>query len=180
MLKRQLQGELDGARMISRPGTEPPGRTVKSDTRIAEARITPIALADPPPLNNATCHQPNALRAIIEIETEGGIIGLGESFGTKTVLDGCGRPCRVAGRTSSSREPGADGRPSIISERSLCLRIDPGRLRSMGRVLPLGPVQCRRFRLNHRKRAPPQSSGSLRTSPRSATKTLRCTRQLPS
>lgn len=60
-----------------------------SDTRIAEVRVTPIAFADPPLLNNAGCHQPYALRSIIEIETEGGIIGLGESYGSKTVLNGC-------------------------------------------------------------------------------------------
>ncbi len=59
------------------------------DTRIAEARITPIAFVDPPLLNNAGCHQPYALRSIIEIETEGGIIGLGESYGSTMVLDGC-------------------------------------------------------------------------------------------
>ncbi len=60
-----------------------------SDTRIAEARVTPIAFADPPLLNNAGCHQPYALRSIIEVETESGIIGLGESYGSTAVLDGC-------------------------------------------------------------------------------------------
>lgn len=59
-----------------------------SDTRIADVRITPIAFYDPPLLNNAGCHQPFALRSIIEVETEGGVIGLGESYGTKPVLDG--------------------------------------------------------------------------------------------
>lgn len=59
-----------------------------SDTRIAELRVTPIAFYDPPLLNNAGCHQPFALRSIIEVETEDGVIGLGESYGTKPVLDG--------------------------------------------------------------------------------------------
>lgn len=59
-----------------------------SDTRIADLRVTPIAFADPPLLNNAGCHQPVALRSIIELETEGGVIGLGESYGTRGVLDG--------------------------------------------------------------------------------------------
>ncbi|GGF50470.1 glucarate dehydratase [Mameliella alba] len=58
------------------------------DTRIAELRVTPIAFYDPPLLNNAGCHQPFALRSIIEVETEGGVIGLGESYGTRAVLDG--------------------------------------------------------------------------------------------
>ena len=59
-----------------------------SDTRIAEIRVTPIAFRDPPLLNNAGCHQPFALRSVIEVETEGGIIGLGESYGSKPVLEG--------------------------------------------------------------------------------------------
>ena len=59
-----------------------------SDLRIVDVRVTPIAFADPPLLNNAGCHQPHALRSIIEVETEGGTVGLGESYGTKPVLDG--------------------------------------------------------------------------------------------
>lgn len=59
-----------------------------SDTRIAEVRVTPIAFYDPPLLNNGGCHQPFALRSIIEVETDGGLVGLGESYGTKPVLDG--------------------------------------------------------------------------------------------
>ncbi|WP_421726463.1 enolase C-terminal domain-like protein [Bauldia sp.] len=57
-------------------------------TRIEDIRVTPIAFADPPLLNNAGCHEPFALRSIIEVEIEGGIVGLGESYGTTAVLDG--------------------------------------------------------------------------------------------
>ena len=59
-----------------------------SDTRIADIRITPIAFFDPPLLNNAGCHQPYALRSIIEVETEDGVIGLGETYGTKAIING--------------------------------------------------------------------------------------------
>jgi glucarate dehydratase len=59
-----------------------------SDTRIADVRITPIAFYDPPLLNNAGCHQPFALRSIIEVETEGGEIGLGESYGNTSLIEG--------------------------------------------------------------------------------------------
>ena len=59
-----------------------------ADTRIADVRVTPIAFRDPPLLNNAGCHEPFALRSIIEVETEDGVIGLGESYGTLPVLDG--------------------------------------------------------------------------------------------
>lgn len=59
-----------------------------TDTRIADVRVTPIAFYDPPLLNNAGCHQPYALRSIIEVETEDGVIGLGESYGNQSVIEG--------------------------------------------------------------------------------------------
>ena len=59
-----------------------------SDTRIADVRITPIAFYDPPLLNNAGCHQPFALRSILEVETEDGVIGLGESYGNRSLIEG--------------------------------------------------------------------------------------------
>jgi len=58
------------------------------DLRIADVRVTPIAFKDPPLLNNSGCHQPYALRSIIEVETEDGVVGLGESYGTQPVLQG--------------------------------------------------------------------------------------------
>lgn len=59
-----------------------------TDTRIADIRVTPIAFRDPPLLNNGGCHEPFALRSIIEVECEDGTIGLGESYGSKPVLEG--------------------------------------------------------------------------------------------
>lgn len=61
------------------------------DTRIADVRVTPIAFADPPLLNNAGCHQPFALRSIIEVETGDGTVGLGESYGSQPVLKALAR-----------------------------------------------------------------------------------------
>lgn len=58
-----------------------------SKTQIAEVRVTPIAFADPPLLNNAGCHEPFALRSIIEVETDAGVVGLGESYGNQSILD---------------------------------------------------------------------------------------------
>ncbi|MEZ5837543.1 MAG: enolase C-terminal domain-like protein [Geminicoccaceae bacterium] len=55
--------------------------------RIEDIRVTPIAFRDPPLLNVAGCHEPWALRSIIEVEIEGGFVGLGESYGSKSVLD---------------------------------------------------------------------------------------------
>lgn len=48
--------------------------------RITGARITPVAFVDPPLLNTVGVHQPYALRAIIQLDTEAGIVGLGETY----------------------------------------------------------------------------------------------------
>lgn len=55
--------------------------------RIEDVRVTPIAFYDPPLLNIGGCHQPFALRSIIEVEIEGSIVGLGESYGNQRVLE---------------------------------------------------------------------------------------------
>ncbi|MDI6626938.1 MAG: glucarate dehydratase family protein [Rhodococcus sp. (in: high G+C Gram-positive bacteria)] len=47
---------------------------------ITGARITPIAFADPPLLNTVGVHQPYALRAIIQLDTDAGVVGLGETY----------------------------------------------------------------------------------------------------
>ncbi|MBN3801960.1 glucarate dehydratase [Paraburkholderia sp. Ac-20336] len=56
--------------------------------KIASVRVTPIAISDPPLLNTSGVHEPFALRSIIEIEADNGLIGLGETYGDKPVLDG--------------------------------------------------------------------------------------------
>ena len=48
--------------------------------RITGARITPVAFADPPLLNTVGVHQPFALRAIIQLDTDAGFVGLGETY----------------------------------------------------------------------------------------------------
>ncbi len=55
--------------------------------RVAEVRVTPIAFRDPPLLNVAGVHEPWALRSIIEIQTDDGRVGLGESYGDLQTLD---------------------------------------------------------------------------------------------
>ncbi|MFW0797190.1 glucarate dehydratase family protein [Gordonia sp. CPCC 205515] len=47
---------------------------------ITGVTVTPVAFADPPLLNTVGVHQPYALRAIIQIETAGGLRGLGETY----------------------------------------------------------------------------------------------------
>ena len=53
---------------------------------IAAVRITPIALRDPPLLNASGVHQPFALRSIIEIDSDDGAVGLGETYGDDPIL----------------------------------------------------------------------------------------------
>ena len=54
--------------------------------RIAQVLVTPIAFRDPPLLNVAGVHEPWALRSIIEVTTEDGRVGLGESYGDLDTL----------------------------------------------------------------------------------------------
>jgi glucarate dehydratase len=49
--------------------------------RISDITVTPIAFADPPLLTAVGVHEPYALRAIIEIVTDAGLTGLGETYG---------------------------------------------------------------------------------------------------
>jgi len=53
---------------------------------IQSIKITPIAFRDPPLLNVYGIHEPWALRTIIELETEQGIYGLGESYGDEQTI----------------------------------------------------------------------------------------------
>ena len=55
--------------------------------RITGARITPIAFVDPPLLNTVGVHQPYALRAIIQLDTDAGLVGLGETYADTAHLE---------------------------------------------------------------------------------------------
>lgn len=54
--------------------------------KLRSIRITPIAFKDPPLLNAAGIHEPYALRSIIELESDTGHRGLGESYADAGVL----------------------------------------------------------------------------------------------
>lgn len=54
---------------------------------IRHIRITPIAFRDPPLLNAAGIHEPWALRSIIELETNSGLVGINESYGDLPMLE---------------------------------------------------------------------------------------------
>lgn len=54
--------------------------------KITAIDITPVAIADPPLLNSVGIHEPYALRAVIEVHTDEGITGLGETYGDLGML----------------------------------------------------------------------------------------------
>lgn len=59
---------------------------MKQDVRIAQIRITPVAFRDGPLLNAAGIHEPWALRAIVEVESSDGRVGLAETYGDAPML----------------------------------------------------------------------------------------------
>ncbi|TDD61364.1 glucarate dehydratase [Kribbella antibiotica] len=55
-------------------------------SRISGIELTPVAFADPPLLNVSGVHQPFALRTIVQVWTDDGNHGLGETYCDETVL----------------------------------------------------------------------------------------------
>jgi glucarate dehydratase len=55
-------------------------------SRIARVDVTPVAFTDPPLLNVVGVHQPWALRAIVEVHTDEGGLGLGETYADEAHL----------------------------------------------------------------------------------------------
>jgi glucarate dehydratase len=55
--------------------------------RITDVEITPVAIKDPPLRNVKGIHQPYALRAILEVHTDEGLVGLGETYGDAPNLE---------------------------------------------------------------------------------------------
>jgi glucarate dehydratase len=70
-------------------------------TRIARVTITPVAFRDPPLLNAVGIHEPYALRSIIQLHTDDGLVGLGESYGD----DGHLERLRVVGEAMIGLDP---------------------------------------------------------------------------
>jgi glucarate dehydratase len=52
-----------------------------SQVTVTGVTITPVAFKDPPLLNAVGVHEPFALRAIIQLHTDAGVTGLGETYG---------------------------------------------------------------------------------------------------
>jgi glucarate dehydratase len=58
-----------------------PAATRLPEHAVRSIRITPVAFQDPPLLNTVGVHEPLALRAIVQMTTESGVTGLGETYG---------------------------------------------------------------------------------------------------
>ncbi|MFF0199531.1 glucarate dehydratase family protein [Streptomyces sp. NPDC005017] len=54
---------------------------------VAEVRLTPVLVADPPLLNTQGVHQPYTPRLIVEIVTDDGTTGVGETYGDTGYLE---------------------------------------------------------------------------------------------
>jgi glucarate dehydratase len=74
--------------------------------RISDLRVHPIAIADPPLRSSYGLHAPYALRTIIELESDDGIIGLSETYGGEAQVNQLqalrgkilgADPCRLTG-----------------------------------------------------------------------------------
>ncbi|GAA2267167.1 glucarate dehydratase family protein [Streptomyces atrovirens] len=60
---------------------------VRTAERIAGVTVTPVAFRDPPLLNTVGVHEPYALRTVVEITTESGVSGVGETYGGTVHLE---------------------------------------------------------------------------------------------
>lgn len=54
--------------------------------KILDVVLTPVAFADPPLLNVMGVHEPFALRSVVQVQCEDGVVGLGESYGDSAFL----------------------------------------------------------------------------------------------
>jgi len=58
-----------------------------SAVRITDVVVTPVAFRDPPLLNAVGVHEQWAIRTIIEVHTDAGVVGLGETYGDLAHLE---------------------------------------------------------------------------------------------
>ena len=65
----------------------PWSRPVTAHLTVAEARLTPVLVTDPPLLNTQGVHQPYTPRLIVEIVTADGVTGVGETYGDTRYLE---------------------------------------------------------------------------------------------
>ncbi|MFM9370628.1 enolase C-terminal domain-like protein [Streptomyces sp. Da 82-17] len=102
--------------------------------RIVDARLTPVLIADPPLLNVQGVHQPYTPRLIVELVTESGVTGVGETYGDTNYLD-IARQLAVAvqGRsvTESNLLPALAAAAADVDASALSSSVDAGAFRGV-------------------------------------------------
>ncbi|GEM_PF-6375683 len=70
--------------------------------KITALRVSPIALPDPPILAASGCHGPYFLRTILQLECDGHLVGIGETYGSQRTIEqlGTARPFVVSQKRS--------------------------------------------------------------------------------
>jgi glucarate dehydratase len=63
------------------------GERVTATARISRVEVTPVAFKDPPLLNAVGVHEPYALRAVVRVFTDDGLVGLGETYADDAHLE---------------------------------------------------------------------------------------------
>lgn len=88
---------------------------MSDSTRITRIDITPVAFKDPALLNAVGVHEPYALRAVVEVNTDQGLTGLGETYADEGHL----RRLRVAADAITGSDVHALGRMRQATARAL-------------------------------------------------------------
>ena len=95
--------------------------------------MTPIALPDPPLLAASGCHGPYFLRNVVELRTDGGIVGIGETHGGENVTTGSER-ARISGRPQCFRLPEVRARAATSHEHGGYAAIEMACIDACGRA----------------------------------------------
>ncbi|MER5372150.1 glucarate dehydratase family protein [Streptomyces sp. NPDC002553] len=103
------------------------------DLTIADVRLTPILVADPPLLNTQGVHQPYTPRLIVEVTTAGGVTGIGETYGDTKYLE-LARP--LAARLTRRQVGDLNGLFVLagavaVDDSRVCGQVDVGGLRGV-------------------------------------------------
>jgi glucarate dehydratase len=80
MNRRELAGGMAAAALGGRTLAGSPNVDA-APLKITGLTVTPIALPDPPILASSGCHGPYFLRNIVQLQTDSGIVGIGETRG---------------------------------------------------------------------------------------------------
>src|SRR5688572_24083035 len=96
MLDRRQWLGVSAAGMVAMGGERTaraaePAKGSHGSLKITGLKVTPIALPDPPILAAGGCHGPYFLRNIVQLETDAGIVGLGETKGGQDRTSGLER-----------------------------------------------------------------------------------------